>query len=126
MTFASLLTTPVRRALSVLDWVASIVICYVCILTLAIFTDGLSSEVFGKALFMMLLGLMGPVIGLLGSYDTPMLIPLFVVLSAMWGGMFYALMRVALRRFIQVSILTAFWATFLTYGVVAVSSTMAI
>jgi hypothetical protein len=126
MTFVSLLTTPVRRPLSILDWMGSIAICYVCILTFAIFLDGFSAGAFGQASFMMLLGFIGPFIGLAGSDYAPMLVPVFIILSVIWGAMFYALMRFALRRFLQVSIITVFFMTFLVSGIFGIACTAVI
>lgn len=128
MTFVSLLTTPVRRSLSIVDWIVSIAICYACILTIGAFADGgLSTEIFGKALFMMMLGLTGPLIGLLDSdYYAPMLIPLFIILSVIWGGMLYALMRFALIRPLQILIITVFFMTFCLFGILGIVSTQVV
>jgi hypothetical protein len=126
MAFLSLLTSPVRRRLSVIDWIMPVGICYACILTMGIFLDGFSIGDAGNALFMMLLGFIGPVIGLLDSYYAPLLIPLFIMLSVIWGGMFYVLMRFPLIRFIQVSIITVFLMTFLAFGMFGIVSTQVI
>lgn len=127
MTFVSLLTTPVRRSLSIFDWIVSIAICYACILTIGAFADGgLSTEIFGKALFMMMLGLTGPLICLLDSYYEPMLIPLFIILSVIWGGMLYALMRFALIRPLQILIITVFFMTFCLFGILGIVSTQVV
>jgi len=123
MAFISSLTTPVRRPLSVYDWLVSIALCYVCWLAIVIFADGFSADAFGKASFMMLLGLMGPVIGLLGSDYEPMLIPMFIILCVIWSGMYYALMRFALKRVLQSSIITVFFVTFIASGIFAVACT---
>ncbi|MEO9131425.1 MAG: hypothetical protein ABI240_09470 [Sphingomonas sp.] len=108
------------------DWMVSIAICYVCILASGISATGFSAWAFGNALFIMLLGFVGPMIGVLGSWYEPMLIPLFIVLSAIWAGMFYALIRLALRRFLQISIITVFFITLFASGMFGIVSTQVI
>ena len=126
MSFLSSLTTPSRRPLSIYDWLVSVVVCYACILSICFAVSGVSGDAFGGALFMLFMGLAGPVIGLSGAYYEPLLIPLFVALSAIWWGMFYILMRFALIRPIQIGIITLFFVMVCFFGWFGIAATQAV